>query len=120
MEQKTGNARVKLFRFDPTIDKQPRYEEYDIPPEGWHSMKVIDTVRYIYEHFAPGLSFREPCRQQLCGACTLTVNKKPVLACDTLSQEDMLIEPLSGRRVLKDLIVDVSSEKTGDDLAPEG
>jgi succinate dehydrogenase / fumarate reductase, iron-sulfur subunit len=114
MKEKSGNARVKLFRFDPTVDREPRYEDYEIPPEGWHGIKVIDTVRYIYEHFAPELSFREPCRQQLCGACTLTVNKRAVLACDTLSEEEMVIEPIPRRRVLKDLVVDTSGEKNGE------
>ena len=69
MEDKPKNAKVTVFRFDPTVDKAPRYETYEIPPEAWSGVKVIDTIRFIYENFAPGLSFREPCRQALCGAC---------------------------------------------------
>lgn len=99
-------AIVKIFRFDPTIDEEPRYETYDVPAEAWNRRKVIDVIRYIYEHYAPGLSFREPCRQQVCGACTVMVNKKPVLACEAIAEKEMIIEPVNKRKVLKDLVVD--------------
>jgi len=110
MDEKPGKGNVKIFRFDPSVDQEPRFENYEIPPEGWCGIKIIDTIRYIYENCAPGLSFREPCRQQLCGACTVMVNKKTVLSCDALSEKEMTIEPVPNRRVLKDLIVDLSEE----------
>jgi succinate dehydrogenase/fumarate reductase iron-sulfur protein len=105
------NAKVKIFRFDPFKDKEPRYEVYEVPPEGWCDLKIIDTIRYIYEKFAPGLSFREPCRQRLCGGCAIMVNKRPVLACDALAEKEMTIEPVPKYKVLKDLIVDLSGGK---------
>ncbi|MBP1695017.1 MAG: frdB [Deltaproteobacteria bacterium] len=100
---------VTIFRFDPTVDKEPRYERYEVPYEYWHRVKVIDTLRYVYEVFDPGLSFREPCRQQICGACILFVNKKSVLACEAFSEKEMVIEPIPNRVVLKDLITESSS-----------
>ncbi len=99
-------AIVKIFRFDPTVDKEPRFETYKVPEEAWRERKVIDTIRYVYEKFAPGLSFREPCRQQLCGACSMLVNKKAVLACNELSEREMTIEPIPKYRVVKDLITE--------------
>ncbi len=78
---------VTILRFDPTVDKE----------------------RYVYEVLDPGLSFREPCRQQICGACILLVNKKSVLACEAFSEEKMLIEPIPGRVILKDLITELPS-----------
>ena len=107
----TDKAIVKIFRFDPTVDKEPRYETYEVQAEAWNNRKVIDVLRYIYENFAPGLSFREPCRQQLCGACGVMVNKKPVLACNAIAEKAMLIEPISKYPVLKDLIVDLPWRK---------
>jgi succinate dehydrogenase/fumarate reductase iron-sulfur protein len=104
-------AKVKIFRFDPTIDKEPRYETYEVPAEGWRGVKVIDTIRYIYENLAPGLSFREPCRQQLCGACGLMVNKKSVLACDAIAEKEMTIDPIPQHHVFKDLVVDLSRKE---------
>lgn len=101
-------ATVKIRRFNPTVDMEPRYDTYKVPPEAWHGVKVIDTIRYIYENFAPDLSFREPCRQQICGACTIMLNHQPVLACDAFSEKDMLLEPVSNHPLIKDLAVELS------------
>ena len=101
------NATVKIRRFDPTVDKEPRYETYEVPSEAWHGVKVIDTIRYIYENLDGGLSFREPCRQQLCGACTVILNNRPVLACSTFSEKEMVIEPVSKHTLIKDLVVEL-------------
>ncbi len=101
-------ATIKIRRFDPTVDKEPRFETYKVPLEAWHNVKIIDTLRYIYENLDPGLCFREPCRQRLCGACTIRVNNKPVLACDAFSEKDMVIEPLPNRRLIKDLVVELN------------
>jgi len=100
-------ATVKIYRFDPTIDKKPRYETYEVPPEAWRGVRIIDTIRYIYENFDQGISFREPCRQQICGACLVMVNKKLVLACDAFSTNDMIVEPSPNHRLIKDLAVEL-------------
>lgn len=100
-----GEAKVTLFRFDPTVDKEPRHETYNVPSDAWENHRVIDVIRYIYEHLAPDLSFREPCGVRLCGCCTIKVNGKPALACDAFAQKEMLIEPLARDRVIRDLVV---------------
>lgn len=100
-------ATVKIFRFDPTIDKEPRYDLYQVPEEGWNGLKIVDTLRYIYENIDGSLSFREPCRQRLCGACNIMVNQKPALACNALSEKEMIIEPLPKYAVIKDLVIDL-------------
>ena len=106
----SDKAIVKIRRFDPAIDKEPRYETYEVPPEGYDGVKVVDTLRYIYENLDSSLAFRETCYQRICGVCTVMVNNKPVLACDALSEKEMVIEPVANRRVLKDLIIDSSRE----------
>jgi succinate dehydrogenase / fumarate reductase, iron-sulfur subunit len=100
-----GNARVKIFRFDPSVEKEPRYESYEVPLEVWKDRKVMDVLKYVYQNFAPGLAFREACYQGLCRCCTVRVNSKPVLSCDAFATEEMLIEPLNKNKVVKDLII---------------
>lgn len=100
-------ATLTVFRFDPSVDSTPRYERYTVPYEHWNGVKLIDTLRYLYETKVPDLSFREPCRQQICGACMMLVNKKPVLACNFISEVEMVIEPMVNRKVLKDLITEI-------------
>ncbi len=100
-------AKVTIYRYDPTVDKEPRYETYKIPAEGWKNLTVLETIRYIYRKLDGGLSFRESCRcKQMCAACVVMLNKKNVLACDTLSTAEMLIEPASNYPVIKDLAVE--------------
>ena len=100
-----GEATVTLFRFDPASDKEPRHETYKVPDEAWENRRVIDVLRYIYEHLAPDTSFREPCGVRICGCCTIKVNGKPVLACEAFAEGEMVIEPLAAERVIKDLAV---------------
>jgi succinate dehydrogenase/fumarate reductase iron-sulfur protein len=100
-------ATVKILRFDPSVDKEPHFDTYQVPAEGWNGLKIIDTLRYIYENMDGSLSFREPCRQRLCGACNIMVNQKPALACNDLSVQEMVIEPLPKYKVIKDLVIDL-------------
>ncbi len=98
-------ASVTIFRFDPTTDKESRHETYKVPPEGWRN-SVLETIRYIYENLDGGLSFRESCRvKAVCSACLVMVNKKVVMACDTPSKKEMLIEPVPNYPLIKDLVV---------------
>lgn len=106
-------AKVTVFRFDPGADSESRYESYSVPPHGWKGLTVLDTIRYIYEHLDAGLSFRDSCRiYHICSACVMLVNKKMVLACDTASTREMLLEPAPNYPLIKDLVV--SFERSGD------
>jgi succinate dehydrogenase/fumarate reductase iron-sulfur protein len=99
-------ARVKIWRFDPSVDQEARYDTYELPADNWGHTKVIDVLRLIYEKYDPGLSFRDGCRQQLCRACAVMVNNKVRLACDAFIEKETIIEPLPNRRVIKDLVTD--------------
>ena len=112
-----SDAKVTIYRFDPTVDEGSRYETYVVPPEGWENLTVLDTLRYICEHLDPDLSFRESCRiKAICNICMVRLNKKTVLACDTAATAEMLIEPLPHHPVLKDLVVRFTdSPITGED-----
>lgn len=94
---------LKVYRFDPTVDEKPTYVEYKVPK--WTDMKVLEALRYIYENYEP-IAFRYGCRAMLCGVCTLTINGEPRLACATDVENGMIIEPLKGFPIIKDLIVD--------------
>ena len=104
---KADEAQVTVFRFDPTVDREPRHETYQVPAEAWRNCKIIDVLRYIYENLAPGFSFREPCRMNLCGCCAIRVNHKPVSACAAMAEQEMLIEPRAGHRVIRDLVTEI-------------
>ncbi|NVM23089.1 MAG: 2Fe-2S iron-sulfur cluster binding domain-containing protein [Desulfobacterales bacterium] len=95
---------AKVFRFDPSKEKEPRYETYEGPlvPQ----MNVMDVLRYIYETY-DNLAFRVSCGGgSMCGICRIKVNGKVGLACTIPATENMTIEPVDKDKVLRDLIVE--------------
>jgi len=81
MSQK--KIKVKVFRFDPTVEKEPHYETYEVPlTEG---MSVLDILDYIYENIDSSLAYYDhaACRHGICGGCAVVVNGKTCLACQT-------------------------------------
>jgi len=110
IKSKDGKAHVRVFRFDPGVDKKPRYESYSVPLQG----SVLDALRFIYEEYDPSLSFRFGCSgptYERCGACSVLVNGQPALSCKRLLEEGMTVDPHPKFELIKDLAVDLDREK---------
>jgi succinate dehydrogenase/fumarate reductase-like Fe-S protein len=101
-EKKTIN--VKVFRFDPEKDKDPRYVTYEIEYE--EGMSLLNVFQYIYENIDSSLAFYYSCRIGSCGGCGIMMDGKAVLSCCTRARDGMIIEPPTqlGFKVAKDLI----------------
>ena len=99
---KEPTATVTIFRFDPSKDVEPRYQKYENIPYQGHS--VLDVIRYIYEEYDQSLAFRRLCTKGCCGGCAICVNGEPVLACQKLATEEMVIKPHPKFRVIRDLV----------------
>jgi len=100
----TELATVKVFRYDPTVDKEAKYDTFEsIPYEG---RSVLEVINLIYEKLDQTLSFREGCDNGTCAGCGLLVNGEPVLACQKLAEKEMVIEPHPKFEIIKDLVVD--------------
>jgi succinate dehydrogenase/fumarate reductase iron-sulfur protein len=95
---------VKLFRFDPTIDQQPRYETYKVPYQS--KMRILGALRYIADELGVEFAFRDYCGINRCGCCGVKVNGVPMLACWEPVQPKMVIEPLENFKHIKDILVD--------------
>jgi succinate dehydrogenase/fumarate reductase iron-sulfur protein len=114
LSKEVGTIKATVFRYDPSEDKEPRYETFQVP---WRNeITVLEVLRYIFENLAP-ISFRYECRSMQCGVCGVKVNKEPCLACAKAieSPQEITIEPLDGFPVIKDLVVErtkVVNEKT--------
>lgn len=87
---------------------------YEVPIEKGES--VLGVLDYIYERLDPGLTFYSSCRIGLCTGCLVRVNGKPVLACTTIAEDDMLIEPHDTKRRARDLVV----QRGANGSSPEG
>jgi succinate dehydrogenase/fumarate reductase-like Fe-S protein len=95
---------VKVFRFDPSVDKEPHYQTYQVPLEkGMSAMAALD---YIYQNLDGTLSYYDhaACDLGICARCTGRIDGKPGLFCQAVLQGDVTLEPTSKDRVLKDLV----------------
>ena len=100
-----------IFRFDPEVDKQPRYQEYAIDVEP--TDKILDCLNKIRWELDPTLVFRASCSHGICGSDAMVINGHIGLACQKLVRDfktanNFVIEPLPLFNVVKDLIVDMN------------
>lgn len=99
---------VRIERGEQSATDKPYFAEYTVDCEPGST--VLDGLRTIQRTADPTLSFRWECRAGICGICTVMVDDKPCLSCETPLEpgREVTIKPLRGFPVVKDLIVDVS------------
>ncbi|MDX1677204.1 succinate dehydrogenase iron-sulfur subunit [Arsukibacterium sp.] len=103
-----------IYRYNPEVDTAPRMQEYTLEnPEG-RDMMVLDALLKLKEQ-DPSLSFRRSCREGVCGSDGLNMNGKNGLACITPLSAlgkgkggKIVVRPLPGLPVVRDLVVDMS------------
>jgi fumarate reductase (CoM/CoB) subunit B len=98
---------LKIFRYDPAIDLAPFYKTYEIP---WQEgMLLLPAVKYVRDNIDETLAFRDYCCGcSWCMSCLMMVNGKGMRTCSRVieSGESILLEPMRGFPVIKDLVVD--------------
>lgn len=99
--------KVKVFRYDPSKDEEPRYETYEVPRT--KHMRVLDVLEYIRDVLGKGIAFRSSCGIRRCGTCGVLVDGVPKLACFEPAEDNMTIEPLPNFPIIRDLVIDRSS-----------
>lgn len=92
---------VECFRFDPGRDKAPYFQAYQVPLDG--ETRVIDCLEYIREHLDPTLAFFINCKRGTCARCSMRINGKTQLACMTIAEGDIRVEPVKPDDVIRDL-----------------
>ncbi len=100
---------ISIYRFNPETDDQPRMQDYDIALE--HSDKKLLDVLMRLKNLDDTLSFRRSCREGVCGSDAMNINGRNGLAClKSLSElkEPIVLRPLPGFPVIRDLVVDMT------------
>ena len=101
--------RFQIYRYNPDADAKPRMQFYDIALEPADRMLLDALVRIKTEDDT--FSFRRSCREGVCGSDAMNINGKNGLACITKLvdlRDPVVIRPLPGLPVIRDLIVDMS------------
>jgi len=108
---KKRKVTLKAFRFNAETDYLPYYKNYEM--EVSKDELVLDLLNRIKWEHDGSFSYRRSCRHGICGACAIKVNGKPVLACKENAMElldlfdnELVFEPQSKKRAMKDLIID--------------
>src|SRR5690606_24446862 len=101
--------RLSIYRYDPDKDAKPRMQDYDVPLEPTDQMLLDALVRA--KTMDDSIAFRRSCREGVCGSDAMNINGKNGLACTTRLaelKEPVVLRPLPGLPVIRDLIVDMS------------
>lgn len=103
---------ANVFRFNPQIDENPKYEVYKIQAE--KSISILNLLNYIRRNMDRSLAYRNySCNLGLCLSCLIHINGKSVRGCTKkVSPGDTVtIEPAIGYEVIRDLVVDFRTKK---------
>lgn len=105
------NYNVSIYRYNPETDEVPYMQDYDFEIDEGSDMMVLDVMIALKDRDG-GLTFRRSCREGVCGSDGVNINGKNGLACITpvseLKGKDIVIRPLPGMPVIRDLVVDMS------------
>ncbi len=119
--------KVSVYRYIPDQDDIPRMQNYELDIAPQQDMMVLDVLERLKE-LDPSLSYRRSCREGVCGSDGVNMNGYNGLACITAistligggnlpsgqvvkpnrGEVDLIIRPLPGLPVIRDLVVDMS------------
>lgn len=97
---------LTVERYDPSRDSAPRLETYQVPCT--KEMRVLEALDYVVEELGESLSYQWFCGVKKCGMCGVMVNGRQTLGCWEPVQPEMLVRPLAGFPVVRDLVIDRS------------
>ncbi|MGD9123917.1 MAG: succinate dehydrogenase iron-sulfur subunit [Desulfarculaceae bacterium] len=101
-----------ILRYDPAKDQKPHYQDYQVRMDR-PGMMILDGLNQIRWEQDGSLSFRRSCREGVCGSDGLNINGVNMLSCithinDVAKKGRLVIQPLPGMSLVKDLVVDLS------------
>src|SRR5207245_4538286 len=110
LSQGARARRVRIYRFDPDSDRNPRLDTYEIDLDSCGPM-VLDVLIHIKNEIDSTLTFRRSCREGICGSCAMNIDGTNTLACTHYIADikgDIKIYPLPHMPVVKDLVPDLT------------
>lgn len=100
-----------IYRFNPETDEKPYMQTFQVDVKEHACVMVLDALLVIKNKMDETLTLRRSCREGVCGSDGMNINGKNRLACTThLSslKEPIVIRPLPGLPVIRDLVVDMT------------
>lgn len=101
--------KFSIYRYNPEKDEKPYMQDYDVELQPTDRM-LLDAIIRIKET-DDSLGLRKSCREGVCGSDGMNINGRNGLACITPIKdlkEPVVLRPLPGLPVIRDLIVDMT------------
>ena len=94
-----------------SVGEAVRYDTFEVPYE--EGMSVLDALRWIRAHVDSTLAIRYSCiNANACKTCMALVNGSVEYTCTAkLTPEEITVEPLPKRPLIRDLITDVLADE---------
>lgn len=102
--------KFSIYRYNPEKDTKPYFKDVEVEI-GDHDKKLLNALVKIKDELDDSLSFRRSCREGVCGSDAMNINGRNGLACLTdLAdlKEPVVLAPIPGLPVIRDLIVDMT------------
>ena len=107
----TRTFKFQIYRYDPDKDAKPYMQDLTVTLLDTDKM-LLDALQRIKADVDDSLALRRSCREGVCGSDAMNINGKNGLACTTnLNEltEPIVLRPLPGLPVIRDLIVDMTN-----------
>jgi len=99
----------KIYRYDPEQNTRPYMQKIDVELEET-DRKLLDALTRLKAK-DDSIAYRRSCREGICGSDAININGKNGLACLTdinSLKQPVVLRPLPGLPVVRDLIVDMT------------
>jgi succinate dehydrogenase / fumarate reductase iron-sulfur subunit len=103
-------VKFEIYRYDPDKDERPYMQKLEVELQPSDKM-LLDAILRIKNEVDDSLALRRSCREGVCGSDAMNINGKNGLACTTNLRdlkEPIVLKPLPGLPVVRDLIVDMT------------
>ncbi|MFP5316014.1 MAG: succinate dehydrogenase iron-sulfur subunit [Actinomycetes bacterium] len=106
----TFDVTLRVRRYNPEVSDEAHWDEWKLTMYG--TDRVLDALHKVKWEHDGTVSFRRSCAHGVCGSDAMRINGRNRLACKTLlkdldTSKPILVEPIKGLPVEKDLIVDM-------------
>jgi len=105
--------KFSIYRYNPDVDAAPYMKDYELDirhDDSSQGKMLLDAILLLKEQ-DDSLSIRKSCREGVCGSDAMNINGRNGLACITplhSLKEPVVLRPLPGLPVIRDLIVDMT------------
>ncbi|OGT45160.1 MAG: succinate dehydrogenase iron-sulfur subunit [Gammaproteobacteria bacterium RIFCSPHIGHO2_12_FULL_41_20] len=103
--------RFSIYRYNPEVDAKPYMQEFTIDTDAYNCHMLLDALLAIKNNYDETLTLRRSCREGVCGSDGMNINGKNGLACTahlSALKEPVIVRPLPGLPVIRDLVVDMT------------